>query len=215
MYQVEFKCKVCDKPTIKSLPNKKGAVENFITGKRKAYCSKECKKQDHLSSRKYKKCSNCNKKVRYFPNSEHKNTTNIFCSNRCQGEFMKANPDVFNLRDSTRLDKMQKARTEETWEKSIETRKNNDNIISWDKAEWKQYWRRCNDLTRKMRKKLLEDWDGIDYIDGEYIRENLTLPYTHADYPTLDHIIPRSEGFKQGLSPVSYTHLTLPTIYSV
>ena len=205
MYQIEFKCKVCNNPTIKSLPNKSSAIEDFKNGKRKAYCSKECKKQDYALLRKYKKCSNCNKKVRHFPNSDHKDITNIFCSNKCQGEFMKNNPDVFNLKDSTRLNKMQEARTEETWKKGIKTRKANGNIIDWDVAEWKQYWRRCNDLTRKMRVKLLGDWDGIDYIDGEDIRENLALPYTHADYPTLDHIIPRSEGFRQGLSPYEIT----------
>jgi 5-methylcytosine-specific restriction endonuclease McrA len=56
-----------------------------------------------------------------------------------------------------------------------------------------------------MRVKLLGDWDGIDYIDGEDIRENFSLPYTHGDYPTLDHIIPRSEGFRRGLTPYEIT----------
>ena len=53
---------------------------------------------------------------------------------------------------------------------------------------------------------MLKDWDGIDYIDGENISENLKLHFTHGDYPTLDHITPRSEGFKQGLTPYEITN---------
>jgi hypothetical protein len=52
---------------------------------------------------------------------------------------------------------------------------------------------------------MLESWDGIDYIDGEDIRANLALPYSHGDYPTLDHLIPRSEVFKKGLTPYEIT----------
>ena len=116
---------------------------------------------------------------------------------------MSTHPREFGMAE--RSAKMRESWDESSWKKSIETRKSNGNIIDWDVAEWKQYWRRCNDLTRKIRVKLLEDWDGIDYIDGEDIRENLALPYTHGDYPTLDHVIPRSEGFRRGLSPYEIT----------
>jgi hypothetical protein len=53
---------------------------------------------------------------------------------------------------------------------------------------------------------MLENWDGIDYIDGEYIKENLNLHYSDKNYPTLDHITPRSECFKRGLTPNEATN---------
>jgi hypothetical protein len=167
------------------------------------YCSIECRQKGEAKRRKYIKCSACESPVRYYPNSDHKNQKNIFCSNICKGEWMKNHSQTLGLRK--RAEKMRESRNEDTWKKGIETRKLNGNIIDWNVAEWKQYWRRCNDLTRKIRDKMLEDWDGIDYIDGENIRENLALSHTHADYPTLDHVIPRSEGFRQGLSPYEIT----------
>ena len=79
------------------------------------------------------------------------------------------------------------------------------NIIDWNKAGWKQYWKRCDWLTRKIRKQMLENWNGYDYISGDYIKDNLNLHYSHGDYPTLDHIKPRSQCFKEGLSPYEAT----------
>jgi hypothetical protein len=51
-----------------------------------------------------------------------------------------------------------------------------------------------------MRKILLETWDGYDYIDGEYIKDNLSLHYSDKNYPSLDHIKPRSKCFEEGLT---------------
>ena len=167
------------------------------------YCSKECRQISRAKERKYIKCSNCDTQVRYFPNSEHKGKENIFCSNKCQGSWMSNNSEELGL--ASRASKMRESWDENAWKKSIATRKSNGKIIDWDKAEWKQYWKRCDSLTRKIRKQMLKDWDGIDYIDGENISENLKLHFTHGDYPTLDHITPRSEGFKQGLTPYEIT----------
>jgi hypothetical protein len=106
---------------------------------------------------------------------------------------------------SQRADNMRKNLPDKFWEKGLETRISNGNVINWDISEWKQYWRRCNDLTRKIRPLMLENWDGIDYIDGEYIKDNLNLHFSHGDYPTLDHVIPRSYGFKNKISPYEIT----------
>jgi hypothetical protein len=168
-------------------------------GPNNKYCSVECKKQTYFENSKLYTCKVCDSK---FQGS--KGNYNIFCSKKCYGSRMNTHPKEFGMAE--RSAKMRESRVSEVaWKKGIETRKANGNIIDWNVAEWKQYWRRCNDLTRKIRVKLLGDWDGIDYIDGEDIRENLALPYTHGDYPTLDHVIPRSEGFRQGLSPYEIT----------
>jgi hypothetical protein len=98
---------------------------------------------------------------------------------------------------------MRKSWNEEAWKKSLETRKKNGNII--ENFDWKQYWRRCDWLTRKIRKQMLETWNGYDYIDGEYIKDNLNLHFSDKNYPTLDHIKSRSQCFKEGLSPYEAT----------
>ena len=189
-----------NKKRMANLPYKKVCIEcdtHFrAKGGNKKFCTRECKIKYNEGSYTYTNCKICSVKFRTFPNKDEK-----FCSNKCKGEYLISHP----INSLKHMIKMREARTEEFWRKGIETRKSNGNIIDWNVAEWKQYWRRCNDLTRKIRTKLLEDWDGIDYIDGENIRENLSLPYTHGDYPTLDHIIPRSEGFKRGLTPYEIT----------
>jgi hypothetical protein len=98
---------------------------------------------------------------------------------------------------------MRKSWSEESWKKGLETRKKNGNII--ENFNWKQYWKRCDWLTRKIRKQMLETWDGYDYIDGEYIKNNLNLHFSDKNYPTLDHVKPRSQCFKEGLSPYEAT----------
>jgi hypothetical protein len=167
-------------------------------GPNNKYCSKECKHQVYFENSKLYDCKVCNKKFQGSTNNQNK-----FCSKECYGSRMNTHPQEFSM--AQRAEKMREGWDESSWKKSIQTRKDNGNIIDWDIAKWKQYWRRCNDLTRKIRATMLESWDGIDYIDGEYIRDNLTLHYTHGDYPTLDHLIPRSEGFKKGLTPYEIT----------
>ena len=161
------------------------------------YCSKECRQKSRAKERNYIECTQCNTLIRFYPSQKNK-----FCSNKCQGEWVKEN---MKEERANRASHMRKSWSEETWKKGIETRIKNGNVINWDKAEWKQYWRRCNDLTRKIRKKMLGDWDGYDYIDGEYIKDNLNLHYSDKNYPTLDHIKPRSQCFREGLSPYEAT----------
>lgn len=191
-----------NKKHMANLPYKKVCIEcdtHFRSkGANKKFCTRECKIKYNERSYTYTNCKVCNTKFRTFPNKNEK-----FCSKKCYGSRMSTHPKEFGMAE--RSAKMRESWDESSWKKSIETRKTNGNIIDWNVAEWKQYWRRCNDLTRKIRVKLLGDWDGIDYIDGEDIRENFALPYTHADYPTLDHVIPRSEGFRRGLSPYEIT----------
>lgn len=55
-------------------------------------------------------------------------------------------------------------------------------------------------LTKKNKSKLLETWDGLDYYDGEYIRDNFSLPYHDKYYPTIDHRTSIFEGYKNGIS---------------
>ncbi len=184
-----LKCLYCTTPYERIAANK--------SPKSNGWCSKECRKAWHKSqSRLNLVCKNCEREFEVYNYQKHY----TFCSHKCYHKHIKDNPEQYNL-----YQKAAKARsnsnTLETFEKMRETKLAKGIMIDWKDATWKQYWKRCNDLTRKMRSMLLEGWDGLDYIDGKYIKDNLALHYSHGDYPTLDHITPRSECYKQGLTP--------------
>ena len=159
------------------------------------YCSKECRQKSRAKERNYIECTQCHTPIRFYPSQQNK-----FCSNKCQGIWVKEN---MGEERAERASHMRKSWSEESWKKGLETRKKNGNVI--ENYEWKQYWRRCDWLTRKIRKQMLETWDGYDYIDGEYIKDNLNLHFSDKNYPTLDHIKPRSQCFKEGISPYEAT----------
>ena len=42
---------------------------------------------------------------------------------------------------------------------------------------------------------LFDIWDGYDYYDKEYIKNNLQLSYMNCNYPTVDHKVSVFYGF--------------------
>ena len=122
-----------------------------------------------------------------------------------RGEIVRANGKRQIAPASGVLEETRGPRRKGTKEELAPPIEQNGNSIDWDKAGWKQYWKRCDWLTRKIRKQMLENWNGYDYISGDYIKDNLNLHYSHGDYPTLDHIKPRSQCFREGLSPYEAT----------
>jgi hypothetical protein len=160
------------------------------------FCTLECKLIYNEKKYHYKNCTFCSISFRSFTCK----TNNKFCSNKCQGKWVKEN---MGEERAERASHMRKSWGENSWKKGLVTRKENGNII--EDPTWKQYWKRCDWLTSKARKIMVDDWDGYDYIDGEYIKDNLKLHYSDKNYPTLDHIKPRSQCFKEGLSPYEAT----------
>lgn len=57
------------------------------------------------------------------------------------------------------------------------------------------YRRKVRYETDKIRKILFESWDGLDYYDGEYIKNNTDLHRTNSKYPSIDHKISCFYGF--------------------
>lgn len=68
-------------------------------------------------------------------------------------------------------------------------------------SEFKKYKKIVRNETYKHKKALWSLWDGHDYYDGEYIRDNRALPYTNKKYPTIDHKTPILIGFQKNISP--------------
>jgi len=68
------------------------------------------------------------------------------------------------------------------------------------KNEWSLYKRKSNRLFRKMKSKVFKNWNGYDYYDNEYIKENLRLKFSDGLYPTIDHKISVYYGFMNDIS---------------
>jgi len=158
------------------------------------WCSESCRTEWYESTRRMSICRRCS--LKFYQVAESR----VFCSNACYHSHMSENPEQYNLYDKA-AKAQANSNTLESIQKMKETKLASGNMIDWKDATWKQYWKKCDELTRKMRRVLLEGWDGLDYIDGKYIKDNLKLHYSHGDYPTLDHVTPRSECYKQSLTP--------------
>lgn len=61
--------------------------------------------------------------------------------------------------------------------------------------DFQKYRNRVDHLTRKIRKKFIEDWDGYDYYDGEYIKNNFNLRFDNKSVPTIEHKMSVFDGF--------------------
>jgi hypothetical protein len=192
MAEHTYNCPHCNEKFTRNYKIPKG---NWYKGEyklQKNYCSKECRQGERAKEKSYKPCIQCGSPTYDVPSLPDKK----FCSNQCKGKWVKEN---MSEERAERANYMRQFRDEDAWKKGLETRTKNGNII--DDPTWKQYWKRCDWLTSRARKKMVDDWDGYDYIDGEYIKENLNLHFSHGNYPTLDHIKPRSQCFIEGLTP--------------
>ena len=80
-------------------------------------------------------------------------------------------------------------------------RKSMVNSGSWislsEKTEWELYKGKVRNITRK-NVKLLE-WDGTDFYDNEYIKENFSLNHIDNNYPTIDHKTSIFDGFMNNI----------------
>lgn len=87
--------------------------------------------------------------------------------------------------------------SEEIQIKSKLTRIRNFNQIPETKlSEWEKYKSQVRRETRKNKNKLIEMWDGYDFYDGEYIKDNFVkFKPRQKKYPSIDHKISVLNGF--------------------
>lgn len=112
-------------------------------------------------------------------------------------EIKKRNINTFNKKYGLYYTK-----TEDYRKKSEETRRNkNSKIFENERVDYKKYKKLVNSYTRISYKKLLENWDGFDYYDKEYIKNNFKLHFNNIHYPTIDHKISIFNGFKSSIPP--------------
>lgn len=70
------------------------------------------------------------------------------------------------------------------------------------------YRNKVNDLTRRVKNELYEEWDGLDYYDNEYIMDNMELDSNDRLYPTVDHKISVYHGFVNGIDEEEISQLS-------
>jgi len=90
---------------------------------------------------------------------------------------------------------------EEFREKVRLTKIRNGNMIPDELlSEFKKYKRNAMRVTRRNKSTSFNNWDGFDYYDKEYIKNNLNLNPTNKIYPTIDHKISIFHGFLNSIS---------------
>ena len=77
--------------------------------------------------------------------------------------------------------------------------KNKNCLSDSELTPYKVYLRNCKNLTNLVKKELFNNWDGYDYYDNEFIKENLNLKWYDKNYPTIDHKISVYYGFINGI----------------
>lgn len=104
--------------------------------------------------------------------------------------------------------KIRKSRKKLKFNNDILNIKDQDIIYSEDlydnnllNSDYISYRRECRRLTNKNLKELYEGWNGYDYYNKEYIKDNFKLDSNDPDYPTVDHKISVYYGFINNISP--------------
>jgi len=64
------------------------------------------------------------------------------------------------------------------------------------------YYKKIVDsITNQIKNDFIKSWNGVDFYDGDYIKENYDLDSNDKDYPTIDHKISIMNGFNNKIPP--------------
>lgn len=88
--------------------------------------------------------------------------------------------------------------SEEAKNKRIE---NGTQIPDELKTDFQIYLKKVRNKTKSVKKKLFENWNGLDYYDNEFIAVYLNLKFFDKNYPTIDHKISIYYGFLNNINP--------------
>jgi hypothetical protein len=63
-------------------------------------------------------------------------------------------------------------------------------------------------LTKRVEDTLYENWNGLDYYDKEYLKDNFELDHNDPKYPTIDHKKSVYYGFKNNIPASEIADIT-------
>ena len=203
--KVNVKCDVCGHE--KLLPYQKYTksieVYNYYSCSQKCSVDK-CKKtfmmkygvDSPMALEEFKKKGKQTKKLRYdderYNNQKKCNETKLRkYGSSCYNNIEKIKETIYNRYGVDNI-----MQIEEIVEKVKNSKINNGHMLPDEVlSDFKSYKRNAMKITRRNKSTLLESWDGIDYYDGEYIKNNLILKPIDRNYPTVDHKISIFQGF--------------------
>ena len=131
------------------------------------------------------KCSDTiNKKygvVNIFQLDKTKEKIKEFLMEKYGGEYPLSCPEIKNKFIFTMIKKYgvnNPSKYQKFKDKVIQTKIKNG--YTFDDSEWSEYKRNVRCITTHNKKELFNNWDGYDYYDHEYIKENFKLKYLSA-----------------------------------
>jgi len=174
-----YNCKSCNNITAKKTMLDKYGVDN------PSKCEEVVEKRKKTCLEKYGS-------EYYVDSDQHKEQLKGTLNERYGGHYMKL--EEFNSK---------------IIEKGLITKMERGLIIPDEQlTEWDIYRKRVRKLTERNRKILMENWDGNDYYDGEYIANNFSYKHTDREYPTLDHKVSIIHGFQNNISEEEISSLS-------
>lgn len=90
----------------------------------------------------------------------------------------------------------------------IDLPKSEDRYVEISNTTYLNYRREVRRMTKRNEKRLFEIWNGIDYYDGEYIKDNFRLSPYDKNYPSIDHKISILFGFRNDIDPQEISDLS-------
>jgi len=218
-YEIEITCDYCDKKL--KVPYKRYNLYTSVIGKY-ACSSKECSNQKikDVCQKKYGvdnpfQYEEVKEKIKesliekygvehpmYM--EETKNKIKETCLDRYGVTSYTKTEDYKKKTIETNLEKygtVHESKTKEGQKKRKKTRIEKGNQIPDELLEPYTIYRKLVDNNLDIiRNKFLEDWDGFDYYDGEYIKNNLSIDCKSRLYPTIDHKVSVYYGFINNIS---------------
>lgn len=92
------------------------------------------------------------------------------------------------------------SKVKEIMSRIMETKVKNGVVISNEQlSDWEVYKKSSQREINKIKNQLYEKWDGKDFYDGEYIKDNFRYGHTNRLYPTIDHKISVHYGFSNNI----------------
>jgi len=80
--------------------------------------------------------------------------------------------------------------------------KNGTQVSDDNLSDYEKYRKKVSYYTRKYKKELYNNWNGLDYYDNELIIENRKYNFNDERYLTIDHKISVKKGFENNIEPI-------------
>ena len=128
------------------------------------------------------------KKKREETNLKNFGCVNVFQNEDIKKKLIETMLLKYNVTNPNKSDVILKKRKET---RILNNKQIPDELLS----EYQLYCKKARNETEKYKNDLINNWNGFDYYDKEYIKENFNLNSNDLLYPNIDHKISIFYGF--------------------